>query len=978
MKLPAPRAEVSNRCARVFAALLPWIAAALSPAAELIPNGSFETNQGEGSVPFGWTSQGSGPQFASRTTNSAAQAGAWSVRVTGRTVETDGPRLNIATALAAGGSGLRRWCRAWVRVDAFASVRILLRCADATGQLPDFILAEQMVRTPGQWIEVEGGSTLTWSGTLQSASLRIEVQQLSRAATKSAAELPDYFIDSLTFDDDADGDGILDRDESAAGFNATKADTDGDGLPDRWELDHHFSPLANEAAADADGDGFTNVQEMWASTDPRDAASYPGKPANPNASAATRNLLRWLALLPSQAPARHVLVGQNVSDLGSATEYPDQVDGLGTATGKYPAIVSLAIEPPYDRFHLPLQIQEAETRARAHWKAGGIPLLKWALYNPWTILNGNDQTNVDIPGLLNPAASAPATQARNQTAHDNLLAWMTQVGDALARLQQEGVVVMFRPISEMNGAWFWWGHRSYADYTALWNFLFDYFTTTRGLNNLIWVYESASTEHAPAFVGAGSSASDYYYPGDDRVDAMCHNLYDADWVLPWDANRIHARYPKIYGIPQAGPDHANRTGTFDNLTYLNRTEAALPRSSFFIVWNSFNGTDPVTGVSAYQRIAIVDNARATELMNHPSVFTRESLPASLFTLSRPAISAQPIARTAAVGGTATFSVTASGTPPLSYQWLFDGRAIAGATSSSYAVNAVGSGSAGLYSVQVTDELGTTTSDPAILGVTTTAKVTGSASEVSSNITHPNGNIYDQILLDGPSASVRADPGQVLRLSFIDLTDDIVQVEFAGTGTLSVSLAPATNPAPPVNYIQAVDYVKGHATIVVTDADGTTNLSVFSVGRATAVNQSLFRPEVNYDGVADLASIAILSADGEFGGLRTANTSYLAADGITGVYAPGVHFTGPVYVGDISASATATPMLIVGSATDVRIAGGDLTQANARPVAVSGFAQLQFTAGTTSHGTLVPAQVNHARLETGGVDVTTALIGTASP
>lgn len=979
MKTPARHAPLRLvSLARLLAGTLAALASVNAPAAELVTNGSFETNQGAGSLPFGWTSQGSGAQFTVGVTSASPQAGAWAVRVTGRTLETDGPRLNLTSALNAAGSGIRRWCRAWVRVDDFASVRVLLRCTDANGQQPDLILAEQMVRQPGQWIAVEGGSAVTWSGTLLNASLRIEVQQLSRAATKPAAELPDYFIDGLTLDDDADGDGILDRDEPAAGFSAATADTDGDGLPDRWEQDHGFSPLANEAATDPDHDGFSNAQEFWAATDPHNAGSYPGKPANPNANAATRNLLRWLALLPSQAPARHLLVGQNISDLGSATEYPNQIDGLGAATGKYPAILSLAIEPPFDRFHIPLQIQEAETRARAHWKAGGIPLLKWALYNPWTLFNGNDQTNVDIPGLIDPAASDPSVRARNQAAHDTLFAWLAQVGDAFSRLQQDGVVVMFRPMSEMNGAWFWWGHRRYSDYAALWNLLFDYFTTTRGLNNLIWVYESASQEHAPTFIGAGSSASDYYYPGDDRVDAMCHNLYDADWVLPWDGNRIHARYPKIYGIPQAGPDHANRDGTFDNLIYLRRTEAALPRSSFFVVWNSFDGTDPTTGVNAYRHIAIVDNAHATELMNDASIFTRESLPAALFTTASPVITTPAATQVVAAGAPATFAATATGAAPLAYQWLFDGRPISGATNSTYTTSATDAGSAGLYSVQVTDAVGTATSEPVILGVTTAGKVAGAASEVGPDIVHPNGNIYDQILLEGASASVNADPGQVLRLSFLDLSDDIVQVEFSGAGTLTVALDNATGPAAPTNYHQAVAYMRGHASLVVAGADETTNLSVFSVGTATAVNPELFRSDVHYDGVADLAFIAIQSANGKFGGLRAANASFYATAGSTGIHAPGVQFTGPVYVGDINASASATPVLLLGSCDDVRITGGDLTQSNLQAVQVAGCTHVSFTGGMTSHGTALPAQANRARLVKGGLDVTAALIGNPGP
>ena len=56
---------------------------------------------------------------------------------------------------------------------------------------------------------------------------------------------------------------------------------------------------------------------------------------------------------------------------------------------------------------------------------------------------------------------------------------------------------------------------------------------------------------------------------------------------------------------------------------------------------------------------------------------------------------------------------------------------------------------------------------------------GSGSEVGSNIVHSNGNTYDQILLTGPSVTVSADPGQVVRISYLDLGGDIVQTKFSG-------------------------------------------------------------------------------------------------------------------------------------------------------------------------------------------------------
>ena len=162
------------------------------------------------------------------------------------------------------------------------------------------------------------------------------------------------------------------------------------------------------------------------------------------------------------------------------------------------------------------------------------------------------------------------------------------------------------------------------------------------------------------------------------------------------------------------------------------------------------------------------------------------------------------------------------------------------------------------------------------------------------------------------------------------------------------------------------------------ANETSNVSVYSVGRLTAVNPALFKSDVTYDGVADLAYLAILTTNGKFGGVRAANTSFFATQGITGIYAPGVQFTGPVYVGDISASDAASPLLLLGSAGDVRIAGGDLWQANGRPVQVSGISQLKFVDGTTSGGALLPAQTDKSRLEQNGADVTTQLVGGSNP
>ncbi len=356
-----------------------------------------------------------------------------------------------------------------------------------------------------------------------------------------------------------------------------------------------------------------------------------------------------------------------------------------------------------------------------------------------------------------------------------------------------------------------------------------------------------------------------------------------------------------------------------------------------------------------------------------------------------AIVAQPSSQSAVVDQTVTLTVGATGTPrlyssqPSIYQWQFNGSAmtpgnlnywsigpvIPVTTTSALKLAYVQPENAGLYSATILG--GVATSDIAILGLTSTAKVIGAGTEIAHDIyVAANGNTFDQVLLQGSAAAITADYAlkQITRMSFIDLSNDIVQVELSGPGTLSLVLDNPSGPAAAANYNQpTVAYMKGHAGIVITGATEDTNLSVFSVGRITAVNQGLFKSGVTYDGVADLAFIAIISSNGKFGGLRTANASYFATKGLTGIYAPGVAFTGPVFIGDISATDTATPVIVIGSSPDTRITGGDLLQANGEPIVVAGLTRLKFAAGADSHGNPLSAKTNRAVLRENGIDVT---------
>jgi len=87
----------------------------------------------------------------------------------------------------------------------------------------------------------------------------------------------------------------------------------------------------------------------------------------------------------------------------------------------------------------------------------------------------------------------------------------------------------------------------------------------------------------------------------------------------------------------------------------------------------------------------------------------------------PSITTQPANQTVTVGQAATFTVVATGTAPLSYQWQKSGTAISGATSASYTTPATTSSDNGAkFVVVVSDSAGSATSNAATLTVSAAA------------------------------------------------------------------------------------------------------------------------------------------------------------------------------------------------------------------------------------------------------------------
>jgi hypothetical protein len=102
-------------------------------------------------------------------------------------------------------------------------------------------------------------------------------------------------------------------------------------------------------------------------------------------------------------------------------------------------------------------------------------------------------------------------------------------------------------------------------------------------------------------------------------------------------------------------------------------------------------------------------------------------------VTAPQITVHPQNQTVAVGGTASFTVTATGTAPLTYQWLHGGFAVGGVTTSNLTINPVTETDEGSYTVRVSNAAGEAISDPATLTVLIPPVITTQPTSVSAHL-----------------------------------------------------------------------------------------------------------------------------------------------------------------------------------------------------------------------------------------------------
>ena len=199
----------------------------------------------------------------------------------------------------------------------------------------------------------------------------------------------------------------------------------------------------------------------------------------------------------------------------------DSAEKLYQMTGKYPAINS------FDFMHLrwcpPFMtsgwVDISNMSVVEKWAdEGGIVSMCWH----WNV----PKSQADVKNISNYAfyynngentfsvrqAIKSGTWQNTQINED-----LDVVASRLLELQSKGIAVLWRPLHEASGAWFWWGAEGAVQYKKLWVYMYNYFKS-KGVNNLLWVWTSEGT----------MIEDSRWYPGEEYVDIIGIDYYDIE------------------------------------------------------------------------------------------------------------------------------------------------------------------------------------------------------------------------------------------------------------------------------------------------------------------------------------------------------------------------------------------------------------------------------------------------------------------
>lgn len=240
---------------------------------------------------------------------------------------------------------------------------------------------------------------------------------------------------------------------------------------------------------------------------------------NRNATANTKKLYSFL----KDSYGKYVITGQQCDGGINGNEFK----AIKNLTGDYPALLGLDMmdyTPSRTAFGAS---SSAVEKAIEFANKGGIVTFCWHWNAPTEYLNSTANNSDGWWGGFYTKSSkfdiAKVMNGQDAKGKKLLDRDIKEIAKQLKRLEKAGVPVIWRPLHEASGGWFWWGAKGSDAYKKLWKYLYNELTNTYGCNNLIWVYNGQIAD---------------WYPGDEYVDIVGEDIYPGNHVYDPQVSRF--------------------------------------------------------------------------------------------------------------------------------------------------------------------------------------------------------------------------------------------------------------------------------------------------------------------------------------------------------------------------------------------------------------------------------------------------------
>ena len=262
----------------------------------------------------------------------------------------------------------------------------------------------------------------------------------------------------------------------------------------------------------------------------------------------------------------------------------DEVRWLKASTGKEPALVGIDFMHS-GRGYTWYNDEEPINDARNYYSRNGIPAMNWHWRDPLRKTEAfyTKDTNFDISKISDP----------NSAEYKAMIKDIDYISSLLKRLQDDDVPVLWRPLHEASGGWFWWGAKGAEPCKKLYRLMYDRMVNYHGLKNLIWVWTSQQNDQS-------------WYPGDDVVDIIGRDIYkDGDHssqILEFNQLNNDAGGKKMITLSESGsfPDVENLIADQAPWSYF------MPWYGDFIRNAKYNSLDLWKKMFAHQYVLTLD------------------------------------------------------------------------------------------------------------------------------------------------------------------------------------------------------------------------------------------------------------------------------------------------------------------------------------------------------------------------------------